>query len=263
MSTTEPCYTDKLEVSVDTPFGVHSEGVVTTGLISGVPCALVARHGQKHDIMPSNVNYRAMLYALKKVGCSHVIATTACGSLREQLKPGHVVLIDDFIDRTSKRKATLYDGTTSDETKGVLHLPMDNIFNQRLRGLLGETCEELGFEYHQGGTMVTIEGPRFSTKAESRMFRLWGADLVNMSTVPEVVIANELGLLYCSVAMVTDYDCWRENEAPPSVGDILNTFKSNAHKAIELIKAVVPKIAAADWAEEKESLKQKVKDNII
>ena len=137
------------------------------------------------------------------------------------------------------------------------------MFNANLRQMLADTCKREGLAFHERGTMITIEGPRFSTKAESKMFRSWNADLINMTTVPEVVLANELGLCYASVAMVTDYDCWRENEQAVGVEEILKTFKENAHKAAALIRTVVPQIAAKNWTSELQRLKLKVESNIL
>ncbi|MCL4152759.1 UNVERIFIED_CONTAM: hypothetical protein GTU68_036856, partial [Idotea baltica] len=181
------------------------------------------RHGRNHSIFPSAVNYRANLLALKNLGCSHVIVSTACGSLREEIAPGNFVVIDQFIDRTTKRDSTFYDGSC-DDFKGILHIPMDNPFCSKTRQIIIDSAESLGNPVHSKGTMITIEGPRFSSKAESKMFRLWGADVINMTTVPEVILARELGLCYAAIAMATDYDCWREGEHV-NVERVLATMK--------------------------------------
>ena len=169
------------------------------------------RHGKGHTIMPTHVNYRANLWALKEEGCTHVLVTTACGSLREEIKPGDCVILDQFIDRTTKRVSTFYDGQPG-HLKGVCHIPMDTPFCERTRGILIKTAKKLGefSAVHENGTVLTIEGPRFSTKAESHLWRTWGAHIVNMTTVPEVCLARELGLSYSAVALATDYDCWRQ-----------------------------------------------------
>lgn len=161
--------------------------------------------------MPTNINYRANIYALKQEGCSHVIATTACGSLREEFRPGDFAILDQFIDRTTKRPSTFYDGAAT-SPPGVCHIPMAYPFCDRTRQLLLDVARDIIGLWcvHDHATMVTVEGPRFSSRAESLMFRSWGADLINMTTVPEVVLAKEAGLSYASIAMVTDYDCWRD-----------------------------------------------------
>jgi len=170
----------------------------------------VIRHGKKHSLMPTAVNYRANIYALKQEGCSHVIATTACGSLQEKFHPGDFAILDQFIDRTTKRPSTFYDGAATSPS-GVCHIPMASPFCEHTRQLLLTVARDIGVSVHDHATMVTIEGPRFSSRAESLTFRSWGGDLVNMTTTPEVILAKEAGLSYASIAMVTDYDCWRDS----------------------------------------------------
>ena len=197
---------------------------------------ILSRHGKKHSIMPSNVNFRANIVALKEQGCTHIIATTACGSLREEIKPGHLVFCDQFIDRTTKRAQTFYD---SDK---VCHIPMAEPFCSKLRKLLAETASELKIEHHKKGTVVTIEGPRFSTKAESRMFRQWKADVINMSTVPEVGLAREAGICYAIIAMSTDYDCFMDDRPTVTIDEVLKVMKQNAENVKKLLLEVIPKI---------------------
>ncbi|XP_042572220.1 S-methyl-5'-thioadenosine phosphorylase [Cyprinus carpio] len=200
----------RTERYVVTPFGKPSDALIL-GKIKNVDCVLLARHGRQHTIMPTNVNYQANIWALKEEGCTHLLVTTACGSLREDIQPGDIVLIDQFIDRTTKRVQTFYDGQPTSHP-GVCHIPMAEPFCNRTREVLMEVAQGLGVKCHTRGTMVTIEGPRFSSRAESLMFRQWGADVINMTTVPEVVLAKEAGLCYASIAMATDYDCWKEHE---------------------------------------------------
>ena len=202
--------------------------------------ALLARHGKKHTIYPSAVNFRANIHALKSLGCTHVVAATACGSLREEIAPGHLVFIDQFIDRTTKRASTFY------EEGRVCHIPMAEPFCPCLRERLIESARRLGITHHASGTMVTIEGPRFSTKAESLLFRSWGCDVINMTTVPEVTLAREAGLCYASVAMSTDYDCWHETEEHVSIEMILAIMKQNADNVIRLILDVIPRVEFTD-----------------
>ncbi|XP_054356575.1 S-methyl-5'-thioadenosine phosphorylase isoform X5 [Pongo pygmaeus] len=200
----------RTEKYVDTPFGKPSDALIL-GKIKNVDCVLLARHGRQHTIMPSKVNYQANIWALKEEGCTHVIVTTACGSLREEIQPGDIVIVDQFIDRTTMRPQSFYDGSHSC-ARGVCHIPMAEPFCPKTREVLIETAKKLGLRCHSKGTMVTIEGPRFSSRAESFMFRTWGADVINMTTVPEVVLAKEAGICYASIAMATDYDCWKEHE---------------------------------------------------
>jgi 5'-methylthioadenosine phosphorylase len=244
---------DRREEVVETIFGAPSDALIL-GKIGGVECVLLARHGRKHNISPTNVNYRANIWALKNAGCSHIIVSTACGSLKEEVQPGDFVFLDNFIDRTTKRVQTFYDGSTPGAPPGILHLPMEPVFSEELRQVLISTAEELGISHHKTGTCVTIEGPRFSTKAESNLYRSWGASVVNMTCVPESVLAKEAGLLYAAVAMATDYDCWRDSGEKVSVEGVMRTFKANSQKVRELFKAAVPRIAGIPWEEHVEGL---------
>lgn len=237
-------FTEREEVVVDTPYGSPSD-VLIKGKIGEVPCVLLARHGRKHTVMPTNVNYRANLFALKEAGCTHVVVSTACGSLREENKPGDIIVIDQYIDRTTKRPTTFFDGEPT-SPQGVLHCEQAKPFNAQTRDLMTETLSELGIAFHGSGTMVSIEGPRFSTRAESNMFRLWGADLINMTTATECALASEMGLLYGAFAMSTDYDAWREGEEV-TVAAVLETMRKNSGNVTKALTAVVPKIGKVDW----------------
>jgi len=210
------------------------------GQIAGIDVALLGRHGREHTIPPTQVNYRANIQALKEIGCSHILATTAVGSLREEICRGDLVIIDQFIDFTKQRKMTFHESFKPHEP---VHTPMADPFDSRLRGILNQVCIDQGLNFHQSGTVVTIEGPRFSTRAESRMFRSIGADIINMSVSTEVALANELGIPYAAIAMSTDYDCWKEDEMPVSWEAILEVFKSNANKVTKLLLAAIPIIA--------------------
>ena len=163
-------YTSK---TVSTPYGDPSSELIV-GKTADIDVVILSRHGLGHKINPTNVNYRANVWSLKEEGCTHILAITACGSLRERIKPGHFVFPDQFIDRTTKRISTYFDGTD------VQHISMGKPFSAELRSCLTKTCDDLGFAYHDGGSIVTIEGPRFSTKAESMIFRSWGCDVINM-----------------------------------------------------------------------------------
>nr|ACO51785.1 S-methyl-5-thioadenosine phosphorylase [Aquarana catesbeiana] len=251
----------RTEKYVDTPFGKPSDALVL-GKIKNVDCVLLARHGRQHTIAPTSVNFRANIWALKTEGCSHILVTTACGSLREEIQPGDVVLIDQFIDRTTKREQTFYDGGPNC-LAGVCHIPMAEPFCSKTREVLIDTAKKPGIKCHTKGTMVTIEGPRFSSKAGSNMFRLWGADVINMTTVPEVVLAKEAGICYASVAMATDYDCWKEHEEAVSVDRVLKTLKENANKATSILLTAIPQIAAMDWCDTLQSMKCTVEMSVM
>ena len=221
--------------TVSTPYGDPSSELIV-GNIADVPVVILSRHGQGHSINPTNVNYRANIWSLKENGCTHILAATACGSLRRQIEPGHFVFPDQFIDRTTKRISTYFDGPD------VQHVSMGDPFSAGLRNCLVRASDQLGFAYHDGGTVVTIEGPRFSTKAESVMFRSWGCDIINMSTVPEIVLARELDLQYQSMAMSTDYDCWHESEEEVTMEMIYAVMEKNVNNVKKLIEQVIPLI---------------------
>jgi len=225
------------EVTVSTVYGEPSSPL-TLGKIGGFDVVLLARHGRKHQFSPTQVNNRANIQALKGQGVTHILATTACGSLREEIGRGHFVVLDQFIDFTRFRQNTFF----SCFQNGAEHTPMAEPFDMDLRLKLYESAKELNLPVHMGGTVVTIEGPRFSTKAESKMFRLWGADVINMSTAPEAMLANEAKLPYAAVAMSTDYDCWKEDEAPVSWEEILKVFNENAHWVKQILINTIPKI---------------------
>ena len=225
---------DAENISVDTPYGKPS-AALSVGKIDGADVVLLARHGKTHQLSPTQVNYRANIYALKDQGVTHVIATTACGSLREEIDRGHFVIVDQFIDFTKHRKITFHDSFEN----GAVHTPMAEPFDIELRNTLDDAARELGYKTHFGGTVITIEGPRFSTKAESKMFRMWGGDIINMSIAPEAVLANEAKIPYAAVAMATDYDCWKEDEASVSWEEILEVFNQNANRVKKLLINVV------------------------
>lgn len=220
--------------TIDTPFGAPSSEL-TIGKLLNVEVVIISRHGKDHSLLPSKVPYQANIWALQKVGCTHILATTACGSLREDFKPGDFVFIDQFIDFTKHRNLTFYQDK-------VVHTPMAEPFCCSLRQKLDQSAKKLKLSYHTQGTMITIEGPRFSTKAESKMFRSWQADVINMSTVPEVILAREMGICYQSIAMVTDYDCWRDSVEAVTWEIILEQMNKNVDNIKSLLLAVVPMI---------------------
>ncbi len=229
---------DAKDIEVDTPYGIPTSPL-KMGKINDVDVVLIARHGREHTIPPTQVNYRANIQALKDQGCTHILATTACGSLREEIGRGDLVILDQFIDFTRLRKVSFYEKFEPGEMK---HTPMADPYNEVLRKILIETAKELDIKHHEKGTVVTIEGPRFSTRGESNMFRIWGADVINMSIAPETALANEAGIPFAAVAMSTDYDCWKVDEAPVTWAEILEVFGKNVNNVISLLTNTITKI---------------------
>lgn len=225
------------ELFVETPFGAPSSGL-RCGNLNGTEVVMIARHGKKHQFSPSQINYRANIQALKDQGVTHILATTACGSLREEIGRGDFVILDQFIDFTRHRKTTFFDSFED----GAHHTSMADPFDATLRSVLIRTAREMNLVVHDRGTVVTIEGPRFSSRAESHMFRLWGADVINMSIAPEVILANEIQIPYAAVAMSTDYDCWKEDETPVTWDEILQVFNQNASNVEKLLLNSIPRI---------------------
>tara|TARA_Y100000034_G_scaffold135115_1_gene205744 strand:+ start:641 stop:1390 length:750 start_codon:yes stop_codon:yes gene_type:complete len=226
---------DSSDVSIDTLFGKPSSNL-KIGKINDVDVVLLARHGRDHSIPPTQINNRANIYALKEQGCTHILATTAVGSLKQEIMPGDFVILDQFIDFTRLRKLTFYEKFENGEMK---HTPMATPFNEDLRKLFIQSCKNLNLKHHEKGTVVTIEGPRFSTKAESFMFKQWGGDVINMSTAPECILANELSIPYAAVAMSTDYDCWKDDEEPVTWEKVIEVFNKNSQNVINLLLDVV------------------------
>lgn len=231
--------TDSREERILTAWG-EPHSPIKVGKIGGVEVALVARHGREHTIPPTFVNNRAHIQALKELGCRAILATTAVGSLREEIHRGDLVILDQFIDFTRLRSLTFFEAF---EAGNARHTPMAEPFDAALRSVLTAGCKELGFPHHPQGTVVTIEGPRFSTRAESLMYRSWGADVINMSIAPECALAGEAGIPYAAVAMSTDYDCWKKEEAPVSWEAILEVFTANVGRVTELLANVLPGIS--------------------
>lgn len=223
---------------VETPYGDPSSDFIC-GFIGNTEVVLLSRHGRSHTITPTRVNNRANLWAIRELGCTQILATTACGSLREHIGRGDLVIPDQFIDFTRHREVTFFDSFKAGDMN---HTPMADPFDRELRRKLLEAGKELGLVVHPAGCILTIEGPRFSTRAESGMFRAWGGDLINMSTAPECILANELGIPYAAIAMATDFDSWKEDEAPVSWEEILKVFGQNVHNVINILLKVIPSI---------------------
>ncbi len=223
------------EKEIETPYG---NVIVKTGKLFEINIVIVSRHGKRHEIPPTYVNNRANIYALKKENVDYIIATTACGSLREEIKRGDLVILDQFIDFTKHRKTSFYDKFE----QGPVHTSLAEPFSIFLRKKLIESCNELNLNFHEKGCVVTIEGPRFATRAESKMFRLLGGDVVNMSIAPEAILAKEAGIEYAVIAMSTDYDCWKQDENPVTWEEIERIFHENSSNVLNLILNVIKKI---------------------
>ena len=230
--------TDVEERRISTPFGDPSDAV-TIGTLEGVRVAFVARHGRGHRIMPTEVNYRANIFALKRLGVEQVISVSACGSLREHLHPGEIVIPNQLFDFTKKREYTFFgDGL-------VAHVGVADPLCPRLSVLLADAVEEAGDTVHRGGRFITIEGPRFSTKGESFTYRAWGMDLIGMTTCPEAFLAREAEMCYAVMAHVTDYDVWHETEEPVSVEAVIRILQQNTALAQQAIRLLIPRLTAA------------------
>jgi 5'-methylthioadenosine phosphorylase len=221
------------KIKVHTPYGATSD-LITSGKLKEREVFFIPRHGPNHVINPSNVNYRANIYALKKLGVTHILAPSAVGSLNEGMKPGDFVFTDQFIDRTYKRETSFYTGSQ------VCHISVAEPCCPVLRNILKEEAKKLKFPYHERGTCVVIEGPRFSTKAESNMFRQWNADIIGMTMTPEVVLAREAEICYATIGMITDYDVWRNSEV--SGEEVAQTMKNNIEKVRKLLIEAIAKI---------------------
>ena len=221
--------------SVSSPFGNTSDKLLF-GEIDSVPIVFLPRHGRGHKLTPTAINYRANIDALKRVGVTDLISLSAVGSLKEEYEPGNFVLVDQFIDRTFSREKTFF------EEGCVAHVSFSHPISSRLQKALHNTCEELGLRSHLGGTYICMEGPQFSTLAESTLYRSWGCDVIGMTNMPEAKLAREAELPYATVAMVTDYDCWHSEHEAVSVESVIKVIEKNRDNANLLVKNVLPRI---------------------
>jgi 5'-methylthioadenosine phosphorylase len=230
------------EHQVDTPFGPPSSPIRVVQW-NGLDVAMLARHGTGHVYNPSQVPYRANIYALKALGCTHIIASGAVGSLREELQPRHLVVVDQVIDKTSRRTPTYFDDGLA------VHVEFAEPFCRGLRELLCSVADKADTRVHAKGTYVCMEGPAFSTVAESNMHRAWGGDLIGMTAMPEAKLAREAEIAYALVALVTDYDCWKPHPANQDRDALLREILGHLHaattNAINLIRAAIEKFAEA------------------
>jgi len=223
---------DTKEYNMDTPFGRPSSPIVV-GTLENTRVAFLARHGYGHHLTPSEVPYRANIYALKSLGVERIISISACGSLREDYAPGQIVIPDNIFDNTKNRDRSFFG-------KGIVaHIGVANPFCYDLSTMIQEAVVTTGAVTHRGGSLIVIEGPRFSTKAESQAFRAWGMSIIGMTTVPEAFLAREAEICYATMAHVTDYDVWHESASPVTVEMVIQILNKNTQKAQEAIRNLV------------------------
>ncbi|MEM9234490.1 MAG: S-methyl-5'-thioadenosine phosphorylase [Pseudomonadota bacterium] len=223
------------EHDIETPWGKPSDPVLE-GRLSGVRMLFLPRHGKGHRIPPSDLNFRANIAALKMLGATDVLSVSACGSFRNELKPGSFVIVDQFIDRTRGRPSSFFGPGL------VAHVSMAHPVCPRLSEKAYEAVKAAGVEVTMGGTYLAMEGPQFSSLAESKLYRSWGCDVIGMTAMPEARLAREAELPFALVAMVTDYDCWHEEEDDVEVANVLEVLMSNADRARDMLKALAPEV---------------------
>ena len=225
--------TDLEEVHLSTPFGEPSDAFLV-GRLGEQSVVFLSRHGRGHRVPPSAINFRANVWGMKQLGVERIVSVSAVGSLREELAPGDFVFVDQFFDRTRHRVDTFFDRDV------VAHVMLADPVCEDVRKTLFATAGDLGVTLHDGGTYVNMEGPQFSTRAESKVYRSWGMDVIGMTNLQEAKLAREAELCYATVAMVTDYDCWRQDEEDVTVEAILEVMRANVGHARRLIASVVP-----------------------
>jgi 5'-methylthioadenosine phosphorylase len=234
-----PGLVDVDRVSVDTPFGSPSDDLVL-GTLEGTRTAFIPRHGVGHRYTPSEVPYRANLWALKKLGCEFVVSVSAVGSMKAEIAPGHLVVVDQFIDRTVGRERSFFG-------EGIVgHVAFADPVCETLRQIVLAAAREGPSPVVDRGTYLCIEGPTFSTRAESQLFRSWNVDVIGMTNLPEARLAREAGLSYATLALATDYDCWHESEEPVSVEAVLAVMKKNVTVAQDVLRGVAARLARPD-----------------
>ncbi len=233
-----PGLTNLTHVDVETPFGSPSDRI-SIGEIDGYDVAFLPRHGRHHRLSPTHVPYRANIWALKSLGVERLVSASAVGSMREHVHPLDMLVPDQIFDRTTLRPRTFFDDM-------VVHVSLADPFCGRARHSLVDAAKQSGVSIHESGTYVCIEGPQFSTKAESRIYRSWGVDVIGMTAMPEARLAREAGLCYVTLAMVTDYDVWHEVEDAVSVQAVIENLRRNATNAQNVIRAAVPRLHD-DW----------------
>jgi len=226
-------------VTVSSPWGDVSDDILFAEM-NGVKLRFLPRHGRGHALSPSDVNYRANIDALKRAGCTDILSISAVGSLREDYAPGDFVMVDQFIDRTFKREKSFFG-------KGcVAHVSVADPICERLSALAEASAKKAGATVHQGGTYLAMEGPQFSTKAESHMYRAWGCDVIGMTNMPEAKLAREAELPYATIAMVTDYDCWHEGHGSVDVASVIAILQKNSATAAKAVLELTKTLGAQD-----------------
>ena len=231
------------EVVVETPFGSPS-GPYITGTLNGAKMAFLARHGQGHRILPHEINYRANIVGMKTLGAQWIISLSAVGSMREDIRPGDMVIVDQFFDRTNGRPSTFFgDGIAAHVSFGD---PVSPILADVLYNAASEVAkaDSEGFTVHRGGTYIVMNGPQFSTRAESNIYRTWGVDVIGMTNMPEAKLAREAEISYATVALATDYDCWHEGEEEVSVDAVVAVVKKNVARARAVVARAVDQVPA-------------------
>lgn len=224
---------DEKIIDIPTPFG-HPSGLLKSGYFKNRKIVFMPRHGQKHSVPPHKINFRANIWIMKKLGVERIIAPCAVGSLREKMKPGDIAIPDQFIDRTKNRTSTFYEKDT------VAHISTADPFCPELRKIAVSRGKKLNYQIHEKATQICIEGPRFSTRAESHMFRSWGGDTINMTLIPECILAREVEICYVAIATITDYDVWAEK--PVSHHEVLKILGKNVEKTNNIITNMIPEI---------------------
>ena len=254
-------------LDVSSNFGKPSSKICI-GSLNGKKIAFLPRHGLNHNLSPSKINYRANIEALKKLNVQNIISISAVGSLREDFKPSDFVLVDQFIDRTFIRNKSFFDDDC------VVHIPMASPICNNLKKISSKALKKLKLNFHSGGTYICIEGPQFSTLAESNLYRSWGCDVIGMTNMPESKLAMEAGICYVSLSMVTDYDCWHKNHDSVTVDQIVKVMKKNSENALKFINEICKEktikcneftknLAKNSIITEKSKIKKKTRDKLI
>lgn len=239
------------EVRIDTPFGEPSDAYIT-GSLGGIEMVFLPRHGRGHRFLPTEVNFRANIYGMKRLGVERIISVSAVGSMREDIEPGHIVVPSQFYDHTKHRKSTFFGNGV------VAHVGFADPICHDLSDILVNAGERAGARMHRGGTYLCMEGPQFSTRAESNIYRGWGVDVIGMTNVTEAKLAREAEICYATLALATDYDCWHETEEDVTVEAVIAILLKNVETAKKIIKEAVPKIPAKRECHCREALKNAI-----
>ena len=240
------------EHQVHTTFGEPSDTLVS-GMLGDNRLIFLPRHGRGHRIPPHQINYRANILALKQLGAEQIVSISAVGSMKEEHKPGDIVFVDQFIDRTRSRPSTFFE-----DCGVVVHVEFADPVDSDMQAAFVKAAQELNIAHHKGGTYVCVEGPQFSTRAESTLYRSWGVNVIGMTNLPEARLAREAELPYATMALVTDYDCWHQSEESVSVEAVIAVLQSNVEKAQRILKAALPHLPQRDRIGEKYSIKTSI-----